>query len=213
MRTLLTCLALSALCLGSASNTARADTRTVFDNGAPDHQNGNSLGFAIQAEDFTLDSANAVTGLSFWTLEAHGAYRGNIWYAVRFDAGGRPGAVIASGSTSDVERSVFAPVLGLAETYNVLTMNEPVLLGPGTYWLTLHNGGPGEFDAPNEFLWETAAANASTRGQEAFGLDDSFNTNFNEHAFSICAVPEPARAWMLAAGLAVLAGARMRRRA
>ncbi|HZV65483.1 MAG TPA: hypothetical protein VFG03_11320, partial [Telluria sp.] len=69
---LLTC---AATLLGSTS-AAACGSPVVYDNGAPNHLSGNNLGFARQAEDFTLCSATTVTDVHFWSLEADSSYRG-----------------------------------------------------------------------------------------------------------------------------------------
>jgi hypothetical protein len=176
----------------------------VYDNGAPDHQSGNNMGFAWQADDFTLGSGASVTDLTFWSLEAAGAYRGHISWEIVLDVGGMPSSTIAaSGDTSAVTRSLLGNYLGLDEYSNGLSVGS-LSLGAGTYWLVLHNGSLGNLGDPNEFLWETTAPNASVAGMETYDKGASWGSNFNEHAFLVSAVPEPEAPAMLAGGLLLL---------
>ncbi|MGZ3184078.1 MAG: choice-of-anchor R domain-containing protein [Telluria sp.] len=196
-----------ALCAGAP---AWADGMLVYDNGLPDHQSGNNLGFAWQAEDFSVGTAATVGRIRFWTLEAPGAYRGRISWEIRADAGGAPGStVLGQGTNPFVDRLAQGAVLGLGEYRNAFDLNIPLDLQPGTYWLVLHNGSPNELNDPNEFLWETTAPNGTVRGMESFD-GTHYSSNFNEHAFAITAVPEPLPATTLALGLGVLWSLRRR---
>lgn len=195
-----------AAVLVAAPLAAHAGGGVVYDNGAPDHQSGNNMGFAWQADDFSLAAGASITGLSFWSLEADGAYRGSISWSILSDANGAPGGtVIASGTESSIARTGLGSWLGLDEFRNDFSLATPLALEAGTYWLVLHNGAASDTGDPNEFLWETSALNGSTPGMEMLDSGAPWSSNFNEHAFQVSAVPEPASVLMLAAGL-MLAG-------
>jgi hypothetical protein len=180
----------------------------VYDNGAPDHQSGNNMGFAWQADDFTLGSPTSLTDLTFWSLEAASAYRGSISWEIVSDGGGTPSTtIVASGNTGAVTRTLLGSYLGLDEYSNGLSFGS-LSLAAGTYWLVLHNGSLDNLGDPNEFLWETTGANASLPGMESFDRGASWSSNFNEHAFLVSAVPEPGAPAMLAGGLLLLGLAR-----
>jgi hypothetical protein len=183
----------------------------AFDNGAPDHQSANNLGFAWQADDFSLASGTSVNAISFWSLEADGAFRGSISWSIVGDSAGTPGGtVFASGTQSAITRTGLGDVLGLSEYRNDFSLGSPLLLSAGTYWLVLHNGSSTNMGDPNEFLWETSAANGTLRGVESYDGGATWTGNFNEHAFQVSAVPEPASVLMLAAGMLVVGGLRRR---
>ena len=204
---------LLALCaLGGAAH-AQADV-IIYDNGAPNHVSGNNMGFAYQAEDFHLSAATTLTDIHFWSLEADGAYRGSISWSILCDCGGAPGSnVLASGTQSMVTRSSTGSYLGLNEYSNSFLLNAPLNISAGNYWLVLHNGAMSNLGDPNEFLWETTNNNATVRGMESFAIGGAWTTNAQEHAFQISAVPEPAHALMLLAGLVVATGIGRRQRA
>lgn len=189
------------------TNAAGMNGAIVFDNGAPDHQSANNLGFAWQADDFTLSTGTSITGFRFWSLEAKDAYRGSISWLITRALGG---TAIASGTLDTVRRTGLGESLGLDEYLNELSLTAPLALGSGTYWLVLHNGGFGDLGDPNEFLWATSAANGSLRGMESFDGGATWTSNFNEHAFQVSAIPEPASVAMLAAGMLIVACTRRR---
>jgi hypothetical protein len=198
----------AALC---CMHGAHAAGPVVFDNGPSDHISGNNMGFALQADDFTLGGEAVLESIVFTSAEASGAYRGSIWWAVMGNEGGMPGATtLASGSQSSVLRTSLGQFDGLTEYSNSFRLNAPLQLAAGTYWLVLHNGSPTDFGDPNEFLWASAAANKSYGGAESFGPGAAWTGNFNEHAFRVSAVPEPAQLLMLLAGCGAVFGLRRR---
>lgn len=198
-------LACAALLCGLPM-TAHANC-AVGGGGAPDYLSGNNMGFALQADDFTACSAYAVTGVSFWSLEAAGAYRGSISWSIVSTPGG---TALASGTVSDVVRTSLGSHSGMDGYRNDFNFGAPLALADGTYWLILHNGSFGDMGDPNEFLWATTGANGSAAGMESFDGGATWSSNFSQHAFQVSAVPEPGPAAMLAVGL-VLAGCLRRR--
>lgn len=199
-----------AACMLTGIAPAAADV-VIVDNSPPNHLTGNNMGFAFQAEDFSLSAGTTLTGLHFWSLEGDSAYRGSISWSIMSNGSGGPGATtLASGNQSSVMRTALGSYLGLNEYANHFALNAPLALGAGTYWLVLHNGPNSNLGDPNEFVWESAANNATMRGAERFDLAGAWTTNGTEHAFQILAVPEPAQVLMLLAGLTLAAGLRRR---
>jgi hypothetical protein len=204
------CRILACAAIAGAALPASAGSYVVYDNGAPNHQSANNMGYAWQAEDFTLDAATSLTNVTFWSLEAAGAYRGNLSWSIVADNDGSPSSIVlASGSQSMVSRNLLGDFLGLDEYSNAFSLGS-VALGAGTYWLVLHNGSFDNLSDPNEFLWETTNPNATTSGMESFDLGATWSGNFNEHAFQVSAVPEPKSVLMLAAGLLLMGALRRR---
>jgi hypothetical protein len=202
-------LACAAVLLCGAPAPARAAT-VVFDSGPPNHASANNLGFAWQADDFGLAAGTSISNISFWSVEAAGAYRGSISWAIVSGLGASGGVTLASGTQSMVSRTSLGSVLGLDEYRNDFSLNAPVALGAGTYWLVLHNGSFSNLGDPNEFLWETAAANGTAGGLESFDSGATWSPNGNQHAFQVSAVPEPASVAMLMAGSLLMACLRRR---
>lgn len=178
----------------------------VVDNGPADHLTGNNLGFAFQAEDFNLAGDTTLNGITFWSMEGDGAYRGRISWSIRENnRRDAPGALVARGIQADVSRTALGSYDGLQEYRNAFALNTPLTLGPGTYWLVLHNGAPRNLNDPNEFLWESAADNNTLRGDERFARSGPWSTTGTEHAFQVSAVPEPEQVLMLLIGMTLLA--------
>jgi hypothetical protein len=203
--------AITAALAATLPTASAGGTGSIYDNGAPDHVSANNLGFAWQADDFSLSAGASISGINFWSLEAAGAYRGSISWSIVGDKGGKPtGTVLASATESGVNRSKLGTSLGLDEFFNTFSFGTPLTLGPGTYWLVLHNGPFGNLDDPNEFLWETSAANYTMGGMESFDGGASWTGNFNEHAFQVSAVPEPASVLLLTTGMLMVGALRRR---
>jgi hypothetical protein len=185
----------------------------IYDNGPPDHQTASNMGMAWQAEDFTIGAGQSPTSLTFWTLEDHtGAdpYRGSISWSILSSPGG---SVLGTGTASAATRTLATATTylgGLNEYRYDFSFGSALGLAAGTYWLVLHNGAFSNLDDPNEFLWETAAANASATGMESFDGGLTWSPTPYQHAFVLSAVPEPASVAMLAGGL-LLAGCLRRR--
>jgi hypothetical protein len=207
IRCLLTCAALAASALPAMAKASIP----IYDNGQPDHQSASNMGNAWQAEDFTIGAGQWPSSVTFWSLENHDdsdPYRGSISWSILSAPGG---SILASGTTSDVTRTLSTTkYLGLSEYQNQFDIASMLNLSAGTYWLVLHNGAFDNLGDPNEFLWETAAANTSAEGMESYDLGATWIPNLNQHAFVISAVPEPASVAMLAGGL-LLAGCLRRR--
>lgn len=205
------CLLILAGCLLAGGPQHAAASVIVFDNGPPDHLNGNNIGYALQAEDFGLMASTTLTGISFWSLETSSGYRGSISWWIMNSGAGAPGAVtLASGTQSAVNRTALGSYFGLNEYRNDFSLNVPLTLGAGNYWLVLHNGAPSELGDPDQYYWESAAGNPTLRGVERYVPMAGWTTTGTEHAFQISAVPEPAHVLMLLAGLPLAAFLRRR---
>ena len=198
-------LAGAALVLCGAAPYAAASV-IVVDNGPANHLTGNKLGFAFRAEDFTLAVDTTLNGITFWSLDGDGAYRGRISWTIRdHQRTDAPGAVVARGIQATVSRTALGSYDGLQEYRNEFALNTPLTLAPGTYWLVLHNGAPRNLHDPNEFLWESAADNNTSRRVERFARSGPWRTTGTEHAFQVSAVPEPEQVLMLLIGMTLLA--------
>src|SRR5437764_11911558 len=82
-----------------ASAFAYADN-IIYNNGAPNQQNGNEMTEWVQSEDFTLGQSTDVTDIHFWDIE--GAYAGSITWWITGDANGAPdfNNVLGTGNVS-----------------------------------------------------------------------------------------------------------------
>lgn len=191
VRGLLFCASMFACGLANAGTT-------IYDNGPADYKSANNMGYAWQAEDFTVSDGQSPTSVTFWSLEQGGAYRGSISWSILSAPGG---AALASGTVSSVSRTSTGSWLGLSAYRNEFDFGTRLGLSGGTYWLVLHNGAFGNLGDPNEFLWASAPANGSLAGMESFDGGATWSSNFTQHAFVLSAVPETSSVAMLAAGL------------
>ena len=165
----------------------------------------------IQANSFTLGSAATVGSVEFWSAvdPTVGVYNGSISWAIYADAGGSPGATVASGNTSAVNMTATGNVVAgfLSEFDNTFSIGS-VSLAAGSYWLGLHNG-PLSDQSRAEYYWETTSADIGTVGMESIApFTGGFTSNVQWHAFNLfsatTSVPEPSS--LTSAGAAVLAG-------
>src|SRR4051812_38560147 len=93
--------AIAALALSQFAGSAHAGV--VWDNGGPASLNlgGSQMSDTVQAEDFQIFGVNALSGITFWSVENVPAdYLGSIDWAIRSDAAGTPGSVVDSGNAA-----------------------------------------------------------------------------------------------------------------
>lgn len=186
----------------------------VYDNGAPNLQNGNEMTAWIQAEDFMLGTNTLITDVHFWTIEqtALGGYAGSIWYGIYLDAGGAPnlGNPLVEGflAGANLTRTSTGRVaLGYDEYYYSFDIVPFMAQASVTYWIGLHNGPIGN-DARAEVYWETTDPNGTVTGNEDFlpPAGNGWANNFQEHAFQLTSIPEPSSLLLMGSGVLGLAG-------
>lgn len=176
----------------------------IYDNGAPNLQNGNEMTAWIQSEDFVLATGQTVTGINFWSIEdPGGTFSGTLTYLIYDDAGGLPGSVLFQGELVPTRTGTGRVALGFYdEYYYELGVNLP--LAAGTYHLGLHNGPLSLVDRLDMY-WETTDLNGTTTGLEMVLPGGSWSNNGQEHAFNLTGggvgIPEPASFLLLGAGL------------
>jgi len=183
-----------------------AGAAVIFDNGAPDQQNGNEATLWIQSEDFMVKQPEILTDCHFWTLEGYGApYGGNPWdgtlqYWVFADNGGTPGAIIDSGSGQNIVKTgTGGTANGANEFVYDFDLQQPVpLAADSIYWLGLHLAS--DYQDGDQIFWETTSQGWGSTGIESSGgTMDNWANNGQHHAFYLT-TPEPTTICLLGLG-------------
>ena len=193
----------------------------IYNNGGPNQGSADELSDILVVEDFPVASAATLTSLEFWDVEGPTGYNGSISWFLYSDLAGLPGAIVAQGSASGAGQitrtatGINNIIGGYDEFDDVMNLTASLTtgslaVGPGTYWIGLHDGDISNITPFQDFYWETTDNNASP----TFGVFDdltvapSWDTTSQEHAFNVSgdlATPEPGTVAMLAAGIAGLA--------
>lgn len=194
-------------------------TSIVWDNGDTDGTNGYSeaeqavFGFyRSTVDDFTLTSATDITGYYGLYLAASGASSLGSDVNLNFyaDAGGVPGAFVASASTTGYSESLTGRAwFGRPELLSHSTFNA-VTLGAGTYWVEMQIVA-----AENAFHMVRSGVNGSEAwvNYEDFGGAFPGSAVFGaaaDMAFALEGDIVPAPSALALLGIAGLAGRRRR---
>ncbi|MEE8155446.1 MAG: hypothetical protein V3T53_10890 [Phycisphaerales bacterium] len=197
------------LVVAVAAFSSSAFAGDLYDNGAPDYNNGNEMTQWVQAEDFT--GVGATIGSVTFTYLDFGIVKwdGTLDWYIYNDAGGQPGGMFASGTGQNIEMSFDGNFNGwdnFTTTFD-LGGGGVAVEAANTYWLGLNlQQGYDRVD----FYWTTTNPNGTITGNESDGSPDGpwFN-NGQEHSFSLHEIPAPGALALL--GIAGLVTRRRRR--
>ncbi|MGZ3182553.1 MAG: PEP-CTERM sorting domain-containing protein [Telluria sp.] len=181
-------------------------TPVLYDNGSPILTSGYNVVRNWLADDFALAAPGSVLAFRVWMSAEEPAYLRDVGWAIYADDGGKPGAVLVSGSGPG-QRTLIGNVAFF--NYRIdFTLPQRLDLAQGRYWLGL-DGVPNP-DNPYAY-WTGTGPNASLPSMQSPN-DAGMNwfMNGQEFAFQILGVPEPSPAAMFALGLVLLAGIRRR---
>jgi hypothetical protein len=192
-----TCRAITAV----AILTVTASGEVLYDNGGPNHNpspNGFEMTQWIEADDFSLATEARVDAIIFWDVELLANFQGTVlWQIYANNPDNTPGTLLYSGSanSSHVQTPYAAPPF--AEYLNSFSI-PPVVLGPGTYWLALHNGPLSNYFNQRVY-WESSGASGARPSQSDMGplFPRDWGSNSvppgapSELAFQITGAPAP----------------------
>jgi hypothetical protein len=133
----------------------------IWNNGNPNQVDGQDISGFVAADDFTLTSAVAITGLSFYSSAASDPYSsqfgGTFGWGFLSNGDAEPGALLTSGySNSPSILDTGNQILG-TEEYMVSLAIPSVSLSPGIYWLALHANSFGS-EANGQVYWDTSGS-------------------------------------------------------
>ena len=179
------------------------DAALIYDQGAPDLQEGFEITHFKEADQFTLSAAAILGNVKFWDIEASADFQSSILWEIRANSQSNlPGAVLFSGTSTNLThvatgRDAFG-YLEFVDSFDIGSVSLPA----GTYWLVLHNG-PLSYNENQNIFWETVATNRTdpTYSDEApfMNVWDS-NFDFSQMAFQLNGVPESLRPRVTALG-------------
>jgi hypothetical protein len=193
----------------------------IYDNGAPAPINGGiEITGTIGADDFTVTTATTLRAVRFWDAERGSTYNGSITWRIYADdpVNNQPGLLLLEGNQTNVTRTDLGIIpfggIGHAEFQNDFSVSIP--LGPGTYWLGLHNGPLTDTAFSDNFNWISAAANGTpTAKYDTAPFDTGGWTDwFDQQAFVLFdanPIPEPSAILLVGIALAGLGFSRRKR--
>jgi hypothetical protein len=200
------------------SAASAANAAVIYDNGAPDGEDGNNGVRWIQAEDFRFARSARLTGAGVYIggNPGIGSWDGSFQYYLFSESGGKPSSVLDSG---DVAPAVTDTGVEWIYGGNIFLFEfdfGPDFLAQAgtTYFLGIHIGASNNFRFNiSDPLWVTTAANGTSTGRESLnGALNNWAANGKEHAYFLNGVvPEPTTWALMIAGFCA-AGVMLRRR-
>jgi hypothetical protein len=199
-----TILAVSLLAFGLAGSAGAA----IIGNGPPNQTGGSDLNAFLEADNFTLGGSFTITQIKYWSLQnTLSDYAGTTDWGFYTDASGVPGTALFSGNTVAAGVATGNTTQGLNEFAYTFPVN--VVLGPGNFWLVLHNG-PSNNIPGTTYYWAWSSDTGNSQSMDVVTMSNApviglnppiWSGNFTELAFELTTVPEPASMALVGGGL------------
>lgn len=130
---------------------------TIYNNGTPNGLGGANFNDFRVVKDSSLAANASISGLRFWTITTNSSQTfANLTWAIYANNAGLPGAVVQSGSASNVAAIVdgSAHRREIAASFNLTV---------GDYFIEFHTASAPDVAGPTSFFWATTADNATNR--------------------------------------------------
>ena len=208
-----------ALTIGVAPRSVGA--QVVYSNGAPNSQAGWDIFNDYRAaDDFGVASLLQFDQIRFWgLLPSLGTYAPSIFWQILSDAGGVPGPTVVVGGSAVATPTLRTSLPFGFDSWQFDLDVGPQLLGPGIFWLALHDGAPGDI-TDSTLLWEMTSGQSGSEFAINFIPADEWTGNSGgDLAFElrdsspVTATPEPTTIVLVVTGFAGIAMWKRRRRA
>ncbi len=194
----------------------------IYDNGGPSVDNGIEITCCIGADDFTITTVTTLRAVRFWDAERGSTYNGSITWSIYVDdpVNNQPGVLLFRGNQTAVTRVDLGTIefqsIGHEEFQNDFSVGS-VVLGPGKYWLGLHNGPLTKTSFSDNINWISAADNpTATSKYDVAPFDTGGWTDWGEQQafvlFDANPIPEPSMIVLVGVALAGLGFSRRTQR-
>lgn len=114
----------------------------AWDQSETSTANAWNLSLIVSAADFSLTKTEGLSAIYFWIWDQNGtSFSGSMSWAIFSNDGGKPGTLLASGTDAAPVLTPTGQTSGDFHIRGVRVRIQPsVTLGPGDYWLALHEG-------------------------------------------------------------------------
>ena len=166
----------------------------VYDNGstAPGVDSGNEMSQWVQADDFELTSATSLTGAEVdWFDLGYAGWDGGIEWFIFADAGGSPGAVVDTGTGSELNTNLISNANGWNWFTTSFALDHDVPLAANTrYWIGLHWAADHDYGRDDVYWAWSQEYHFNMTMESQFATFDNWIGNGSDRGFRLFAQDE-----------------------